>query len=139
MRPDAAISLQVGKFRRLPAGWQPAFPASRWKARWLSRSGRRRRLVAPTRALSRQQSREVVDQREVEKNNPGGEGPRVSREVHEFPGEIKTSGDDGKPLGPVFALPQPAAFREPNQRVSKAHSGDLSLMMVGGPGHGFDE
>src|ERR1019366_1399569 len=106
---------------------------------WLRRSGRRRRRVAPSRPLPRQQSREVVDQREVEKYDPGGERPRVTREGYEFPGEIEAGGDDGKPLGPVFALPQPVAFREPNQRVSKAHSGDLALMMVGSPGHGFDE
>src|ERR1035441_7893696 len=106
---------------------------------WLRRSGRRRRRVAPSRPLPRQQSREVVDQREVEKNYPGGERPRVTREVHEFPGEIETGGDEGKQLGPVFPLPQPVTFREPNQRVCKAHSGDLALMMVGGPGHGFDE
>jgi hypothetical protein len=93
----------------------------------------------PFRPLPRQQSRQVEDESEVEKNDPGGERSWVTHVVAELPRQVEGGGDNSKPLGPVFASPQPVAFCEPNQGVGKAQADKLARMRVGGSGYRLNE
>lgn len=90
-------------------------------------------------ALLDQQFSQVEYQSDVEADDARIQQRRPMREVYDFYRQVKPGRKDRKPLGPVFAQPQAIAFREADCGIGESQPRNLGLMMVGGPGDGFDE
>jgi len=86
-----------------------------------------------------QEFREVNDEQNVEHDHRCGQPGGAADQMFKLEWEVEARGDDSEPFGPVFAVPEAIAFGQPDDRIGEGQGGDLTDVVIRGPGDALDE